>query len=410
MNPTPAGADAAWSEERGLSPELRALLACARAVVTPASAGELRRALSRCPDNDRLCRDALAHGMLGQLHRLVTQEAPAVPSGPAAADPDLVVRLRDLQRLAIERSLRQTGYLLRVLNGLGEGGVQVIPYKGPAWAEQLYGDVALRTWADLDLLVPYHQATAVRGTLLAGGFSDGNDFNPRVLDQRRRGWGEMHFVSPQTGMEMDVHWEVTVGFSGRSIAAEDLVARARPSTLLGRPVLRLSDEDMLLACAIHGSRHRWCTVELLLGLGVLIATTPVPWADILTAARAAGCRRRVTVSVVHACRVLGIPRPPAVLDCLAHDHLGRLLLRSLGPGTLDHDGAAGPRRELEVMLWTFAGEDSMPAGLWHGLTRLLRPGPADWAVIALPRGLSWLYWFLRPVRLTGKWGRCLMRR
>jgi hypothetical protein len=344
--------------------------------------------------------------MLGQLHRLVTQETSGALS---AVDAGLVARLSDLQRLAVERSLRQTGFLLRILGALAALGVQVIPYKGPVWAERLYGDVTLRTWADLDLLVPYQHVNAVRTMLLTAGFSDGNEFNPRMLDQRRRGWGEMHFVSAQTGMETDVHWEVTVGFSGRSISVDELAARARPITLLGRPVLGLSDQDMLLVCAIHGSRHRWCTVELLLGLGVLIVSSPISWGAALAAARAAGCRRRVTVSVAHACRVLGIPQPAEVVDQLAHDRLGRLLLRRLrSRDSLDHDAVAGSRRELEVMFWTFASEDSVLTGLWHGLTRLLRPGPADWAVVHLPRPLDWLYWLLRPFRLAGKWSKRLL--
>src|SRR5439155_10711561 len=44
--------------------------------------------------------------------------------------------------------------LARVLSLLGEAGVPVMPVKGTALAESLYGDPALRVCADIDILVP----------------------------------------------------------------------------------------------------------------------------------------------------------------------------------------------------------------------------------------------------------------
>jgi hypothetical protein len=406
-----------WSADPSLTPELRTVLACARATIDAKRLDEFESAMAACSDAELLCRTALAHGMLGHMHRLVAHEGRTGQLGKkgergfssAVIDPALIERLSALQRAAVQRSLRQTGYLLRTLHSLDRAGVKIIPYKGPAWAEALYGDVAMRTWADLDLLVPHEQVPVVRDTLLAAGFQDGNAFNTRMLEQRRQGWGELHFAAPHIGMEMDVHWEVTVGFSGRSIPAEDLVARARRSSLLGRPVLGLSDEDMLLTSAIHGSRHRWNAIELMLGLATLATSSNVCWARSVETARAAGCRRRLTVSAAHVMHVLGIPIPREISEQLSRDPIGRALLRSLRPDTLDSSFAGRGRRELELLFWVFATEDSIVRVLWHGLVRVFRPGPADWAIVTLPPALNWLYWPLRPFRLTVKWAKRLMR-
>ena len=40
---------------------------------------------------------------------------------------------------------------------------------------------------------------------------------------------------------------------------------------------------------------------------------------------------------------------------------------------------------------------------------VLRPGPADWALVHLPRALSPLYYLIRPLRLAWKYGRVLAR-
>lgn len=398
VGPTP---DAPWSGDPGLPPETRALLACARAVIDRGRLTEFRIALAECSDVELLCEAAVSQGMLGHLHQMV--------SAAKDVDPALVNRLARLQGISSRRCLRQTGYLVRLLDELETSGVRAIPYKGPMWAERLYGDVTLRSWVDLDLLVAHEHMPRARELFLHSGFVDGNAFNAELMSRRRRGWGEVHFVSTDGHMHLDVHWEVTVGFSGRSLTAETLLARSRPSSLLAREVIGLSAVDMLLTSALHGTRHRWHDIEGILGMAVLVDATPrESWAALMAEARKAGCRRRVAVSVAHVCRVLGLELPGEVAGAIERDATARALLRSLRPDSLSRSAASSGRGELVHLLWVFATEDSIAAGLWHGFTRLFRPGPADWATLGLPRYMEWLYYMIRPFRLAGKWVRRLL--
>ena len=59
-----------------------------------------------------------------------------------------------------EANARQTLWLtrelLRILSHLQRNSIETLPYKGPVLAEILYGNVALRQFSDLDLLI--HEA------------------------------------------------------------------------------------------------------------------------------------------------------------------------------------------------------------------------------------------------------------
>src|SRR5207249_3153916 len=48
--------------------------------------------------------------------------------------------------------------------------------------------------------------------------------------------------------------------------------------------------------------------------------------------------------------------------------------------------------------------------LWDKVRLVTMPTSADWIFLPLPPALSFLYYFLRPVRLAGKYGRRLFRR
>ena len=79
-----AGAPASeqpWSEQPALSPELRAVLACAEAVVDRGRLDAFYAALGACRSAEALCAAAVAQGMLGHLRAAVT----AAPASVAAA-------------------------------------------------------------------------------------------------------------------------------------------------------------------------------------------------------------------------------------------------------------------------------------------------------------------------------------
>jgi hypothetical protein len=267
MESTSRGAivtDRMWDEGGSLSPELRALLACARWVLDRECRPEAFLALEACADVDHLCKTAVSHGMLGHLQRLVAgREGATEPSG-------LAQRLAELQRVSAQRALRQTGSLLRVLERLREAGVTAMPLKGPAWAERLYGDVTLRTWEDLDVLVSHDQVPQ---------FVDAGPFNARLASSETGGWGQIAFTAGTPGVQLEIHWEVTSGFSATSLRPESLFARAVRMHLLDREALTPHPVDLLLITCLNGARDRWNAVERMLGLAVQVRDTdPGDWA------------------------------------------------------------------------------------------------------------------------------------
>lgn len=308
--------------------------------------------------------------MLGHLHRLVAGQA------AGEVDPVLVRQLTDLQGISAERNLRMTGVLLRLLGQLRAAGVEAMPYKGPAWAERLYGDVTLRQWMDLDLIVLHEQVPLAREVLLANGFVDAGRSNDKLIGRERSGWGgQVSFVSTDRDVHLDVHWEVTVGLSTRSLWAEMLFARADCLRLLGREVLIPSPVDLLLVTCMHAARDPWDRVESLLGLAVQVRSVDAAaWPDIMARARTGGYARRVAIAVAQACRPLGVQIPSEVTAALAHDRIAWTLLRSLGPKSLQPVSLKRLHSMLRALLWNLATEDSLMAVLGHAGRVFSAPG------------------------------------
>ncbi len=394
----PLPSQRSWSDCLALSPELRTLVACGQAFLYQADLEAVHSTLSECPSAESVCKVALLHGMIGHLHRLVAVEN--LPGVDAA----LVNRLSDLQHAAEMRSLRQTAALLRLLEKLEGAGVRAMPIKGPAWAESLYGDVAMRVCADLDVLVSHDQMGAAREVALVSGYADAAWYNERVVEWHKEGWGHIEMWSKGANPYLELHWEVFVSIGCRSLRGEDLLAHATTGQLLGQEILVPSPTDSLLIDCVHGTKHEWDTVELMLGLAVRVANTSVEeWAGVLGAARRAGCRRRLVIGVAHVCEVFGLLIPAEIQVALDRDRIARLYLRHLKPAFLDKRYQKTAWEDLVRLLMRFCTEDSVLLSLRHATVRIFTPGPEDWESYSLPARLTWLYYPLRPARLAVKW-------
>ncbi len=319
-------------------------------------------------------------------------------------------RLSELQRAAVLRNMRQTAVMLKILDRLDAAGVSALPVKGPVWAQLLYGDLALRAWSDLDLLVGRAQVVTAHEVLLDSGFVDCGAFNKRSVRPRWGSTGQIALSSGEFGVVVDLHWDMTVSVSRRGLAFEPVLARAGTVDLLGRLVSCPGKQDVLLMTCLEGTRDLWNTVARLLDLAVQIDRMPTDeWVPLLSAARAASCERRVLVAVAHVCGVLDLEMPHPVAERVDGDRGMGTLLRLLQPVRLT--GALPEDLEGRLVItrshaWV---EDRRLDRVRFVAARLFAPTPEDWETFSLPPLLEWLYYPLRLARLGVKWCKRLLR-
>ena len=127
--------------------ELDLLLSCARTRLDPESSERVARAVHGGVDWDSLIASADRHYVMPLLYWNLSRVCAAdVPRDPMDA---LQHRFRD----SAQRNLLKSRELVRVLNLLAANGINALPMKGPVLAEAVYGQLALRQFDDLDVLI-----------------------------------------------------------------------------------------------------------------------------------------------------------------------------------------------------------------------------------------------------------------
>src|SRR5512147_912439 len=131
-----------------LRPESELLVWCARTVVTDELRARIRQRVQEPLDWGGVLDLAWHHGVGPLLYRnLSTACSDLVPAEALA-----LLRQRTQAGALLNRVLAQE--LVVLCEAFAARGVPVMPIKGATLASSVYGDLALRDFSDMDLLVP----------------------------------------------------------------------------------------------------------------------------------------------------------------------------------------------------------------------------------------------------------------
>jgi hypothetical protein len=348
-------------------------------------------------DWDRLTLVAGAHGVLPLVYRQL-QSISDLP-------PEALTRMRaefygnSLNNLHLARELA------RLLGLLQAQGIVAIALKGPALALSAWGDIKLRQFNDLDLLVRPDDAGRAAEVLVAAGYW------PRTFDRKNpanslaRGC-EDEFIQPGSPWMIDLHWELHPSNFSYGPSAAAIWRRAESVQLENTDVPILAPGDLVLYLAVHSAKHGWTSLGWVSDFDrarQAIEAAQMP--AMLEAARDSGCLRMLLLALTLARDLLDAPMPSAFADALQSD-------RSIAPLV---DGIArrlfvnvGMRARLysEWMVPLRTIPDAR-GRLQHVVNRALTPNVDDFDFLPLPRVLHPLYYAVRPLRLALQQGRRL---
>lgn len=382
-----------------MRPEDELLLCCARARLADEHRARIEALLGRCDDWAYLARSAKRHGLLPLLYTHLKHFG----GGKAP----LEYFLTDLQthfRQNAKHSLFLTGELLKLLRLFDEHGVPCLAFKGPLQAELLYGNVALREFLDLDLLVRERDLPTVASLLAGQTYAPQHPLPAAEEAFYLRTHCERNFARADGRVFVDLHWAVTDDQFHFALRTEDLLARLMPAALGGAVVKTAAPEDHLLLLSVHAAKDLFSRLESLCAVAELLRAHPgLDWPRVMQLAEETQSRRRVFLALVLARDLLEAPLPADVSERVRRE-------RAIDPLIEDvRRRLFRERREdigvIERSRWALRVLDR-PRDAVGGIGKsIFRPNLPDWAAVRLPAPFFFLYYLVRPFRLAGKYTR-----
>lgn len=345
---------------------------------------------------------ALRHGVGGILCDALRRQYPgAVPDDILQAAGVFLAN----QRVKGDALLAE---LLRVLDALDVAGIRTIPFKGPLLAETLYGDRALRTSRDLDLLVDLADRDRAIAVLNDLGYRGQTRLRPHLLHRYYDTDGE-EILFAKDRHPVEPHWAFAPATFVAELDMAGIWDRAVTVPFAGRAVLCLSPEDNLMALCLHGSKEKWWRLSCVVDVARFIGRNPeLDWPAMLARAREAGVLRMVLLGLALARDVAQATLPPNVSARVDGDPVCLNLSKETRERLFDPDAEALSIFRLSIYHWRIHERfGDRLAYVWRTATT---PRPIHYQMVDLPMPLSWGYrivkvvhdYLLLPLWLLGK--------
>ncbi len=366
-----------------MTPEVELLLCCARLKLDEARISQLKSLVSQEIQWDRVLTVANRHGLMPLVYWHVTATVPtAVPA-----------TLREAFHAHAKQNLFLSGELVKILCHLDSTGVRAIAFKGPVLAETLYGNLALRQFDDLDIVIDQRDFDRARNALHEIGL-----FPPTNTDSRTivRCDYECSFAPADNSYFMEVQWAFAPPYFPLRLTPDDLWTRLEPITFANSTIATFRREDLVLLLCLHGAKHLWGRLEWITTVAELMHQ-PLDWDAIRKQTTTLGCDRIVRLGTHLATSVLDAPMP----DDFRADPLIKAIATDIQENMFCDSARISP---LTMCRFHMRVRERFLDRIRHACRFLLYPTLNDVQTLWLPTPLFPIYGIVRPFRLLLKYG------
>ena len=372
-------------------------------VISPAESDgrfepEFELLLACCRQEPRLARLELpalnGHHVLASAehHRLI----PALYAALVSQSHASIHQIRDATRAHSWRALQFTAELKRTAQHFDRCGIPYLAYKGPTLAQLLYGDVTMRQFGDLDLLVRPQDVSRACEAVTQLGYKQELSLSAKQEQFYLRTGYEYAFRLATERHVLELQWQIVPQFCSIGLDVDSFFDRSIQVEFEGVPLRTLGHEDLMLVLCIHAAKHEWSQLGMLRDIATL-AQFDLDWRWIISEARRVGVLKILQISLLAISKLFGFELPTACEPAS--------LFRDAGEFTSQLVQNLRGNREPNTESLEYFLTQARTRERWRDRARFFwrlatTPSISEWEAVRLPEALFRLYRAVRIARLT----------
>lgn len=302
-----------------------------------------------------------------------------------------------------QKNMLMTAELLRIMKLLEANNIEALAFKGPALAQMAYGDITMRQFGDLDILIKRADIPVMIDLLLAEGYTPQLELDPKMREIFLHALNVIGFYKSSSNILIEVHWELLSKNYAIIWDEETLWEQQREYVSInGTNIPVLPYEEQLLYLCAHGSKHLFERIEWICDINRTIRSNPdINWQSLLSHAEKRGIKRMLFLGVSLCQIFLGLEIPQTIQSQIQEDNMLSNILTEIIEINYSERTTEGKSYGTFGLLWKM--RENLKDRILFAWHALFSPKFDDFKSIALPKKLFFLYPFIRPFRLVAKY-------
>ena len=299
----------------------------------------------------------------------------------------------------VKQNMLMTSELIKVIELLENNAIKVIAFKGPSLSQLLYGDITLRQYSDLDILVDIDDLYTVSEILKSINIKADKsiDFlkNEKLLEI-----GSDFSLFSQNNIHLELHWnlfrKLLIDKSTDFISSNNLEVNIN-----SKKIKTLNYDYLLIYLCVHGSKHLWERIEWIVDIDKLLKVGIFDWNFILKISKELKVYNMFLLGISLSDELFDSNIPTEIRNhYLTNNKVQNLKFKMIN---LLNSNFMHEEKEKKIMILKFKYImqmfDSKVEPLKYIISIIFKPTHYDIYFINIPSAFSFLYYLVRPIRI-----------
>ena len=300
-----------------------------------------------------------------------------------------------------QKNMLLTGRLIELVNLLKSKNIAALPFKGPMLAIQAYGNLSLRQFGDLDVLIPSERVDTAVKLLIAEGYEPVNLERLNNMEQKK----DVGFISKDKNVNLELHWKLSGGHFSLPLEMNRLWKHLKTVNLAGVEVGAFPFNTLLIYLCLHGARHCWERFGWICDINELIRSQDeIDWEQLAEEAKRLGCENALGLGLYLVNDFFGSATPLLESKKIKNNQAFKKISTQLRVGLFANEWI--PLQIGDRYLYHLESKERLLDrwklhwyySVWY-FKIMFSPNEIDKNLFHLPNWLSPLHYVLRPPRL-----------
>ena len=314
---------------------------------------------------------------------------------------DLLSKLKIRYMQIAQKNILMSAELIKIIKLLETNNIKAIAFKGPTLAQLAYGDITMRQFGDLDIIVEEKNLDKV-GQILSSKYRallPLSILKNNICIQTAK---DFSFIS-NTDIHIELHWRLFEKKYNITSFSEIFHHQYSFININNQKVNTLPTDILLVYLCLHGAKHQFERIEWIVDIDKLICTDSINWKNVIQYVKNSHSNKPFYLGLAISSHLFSTPLPKDFIYKIQDKNIQILKQHIVKKLQSPSNLKTQKEKNKETFLFQSKLFNNWNDRFHFYFSTFFKISTTDCQTFILPEKLKFLYFILRPLRIIFKY-------